>query len=36
MSLLDDDPDGFFLMVEGAKIDKACHANNLERAVCET
>ncbi len=36
LSLLDDDPDGFFLMVEGAKIDKACHANNLERAVCET
>jgi alkaline phosphatase len=36
LDLLDDDPDGFFLMVEGAKIDKACHGNHLERSVCET
>ncbi len=35
LDLLDDDPDGFFLMVEGAKIDKACHGHQLERAVFE-
>ncbi|HNY28834.1 MAG TPA: alkaline phosphatase [Candidatus Sumerlaeota bacterium] len=35
LDLLDDDPDGFFLMVEGAKVDKACHGNQIERAVCE-
>ncbi len=27
---------GFFLMIEGANIDKASHANHLERAVYET
>jgi alkaline phosphatase len=35
LDLLEDDPDGFFLMVEGAKIDKACHGNQIERAVYE-
>jgi alkaline phosphatase len=33
---LDPDPDGFFLMVEGARIDMASHGNDLERAVGET
>ncbi len=28
--------EGFFLMIEGANIDKASHANHLERAVYET
>lgn len=36
LDILDNDPDGFFLMVEGGKIDWACHANDLPRAVCET
>ncbi len=26
---------GFFLMVEGSKIDSACHANNLEEMIAE-
>ena len=30
IDLLDDDEDGFFLMVEGAHIDKNNHANNAE------
>jgi alkaline phosphatase len=29
LDLLDDDPDGFFLMVEGSRIDHAGHANDL-------
>jgi alkaline phosphatase len=29
-------PEGFFLMVEGGRIDSACHGNHLERAVHET
>lgn len=33
---LDQDPDGFFLLVEGGRIDHACHANDIERAVFET
>lgn len=28
LDYLDNSEEGFFLMVEGAKIDKACHANN--------
>ncbi len=36
LDALDNDPDGFFLMVEGGNIDHACHANNLRRAVHET
>jgi alkaline phosphatase len=36
LSILDNDPDGFFLMVEGGKIDKAGHDNILERNVFET
>ena len=35
LSILADDPDGFFLLIEGGLIDSACHANNLERAIAE-
>ncbi|MCP4448212.1 MAG: hypothetical protein GY811_23170 [Myxococcales bacterium] len=33
---LDMDPQGFFLMVEGGRIDHASHANNVSRAIGET
>jgi alkaline phosphatase len=36
LDILDNDPRGFFLMVEGGRIDHACHANDLPRAVLET
>ncbi len=36
LSRLDSDPDGFFLMVEGGRIDHAGHANNLSRNIGET
>ena len=36
LAILGKDPDGFFLMVEGGRIDHACHANDLERCVPET
>jgi alkaline phosphatase len=36
LEILDNDPDGFFLMVEGGLIDWACHSNDLPRAVWET
>ncbi len=32
---LDDDPDGYFLMVEGARIDHASHSNSEERVFDE-
>ncbi len=35
LDILDNDSDGFFLMVEGGKIDEACHSNDLPRAVRE-
>lgn len=35
LDLLDDDPDGFFLVVEGGLIDLGAHANNLPRTVAE-
>jgi len=35
LDILDADPDGFFLMVEGGRIDHACHGNNIERCVFE-
>ena len=35
LSFLAADPDGFFMMVEGALIDKASHINDLERALQE-
>jgi len=36
LNILDNDPDGFFLMVEGARIDHAGHANYIEENVHET
>jgi len=36
LQILGDHPSGFFLMVEGGRIDHACHANDLSRAVSET
>jgi alkaline phosphatase len=36
IEFLDNDPDGFFLMVEGGKIDHAGHANDTVRNVFET
>ncbi len=36
LMLLEDDPDGFFLMVEGARIDHAGHLNDLPRNIYET
>ena len=35
IDILDNDPDGFFMMVEGGRIDHACHDNDLPRAVHE-
>ncbi len=35
LAILDNDADGFFLMVEGGRIDHACHDNDLERMVHE-
>jgi alkaline phosphatase len=36
LRILGDHPGGFFLMVEGGRIDHACHANDISRAVSET
>ena len=36
LSILDNDPNGFFLMVEGARIDSAGHDNLIEFNVFET
>lgn len=36
LSILDNNPQGFFLMVEGGRIDHAAHAHDLERTVGET
>lgn len=36
LSILDNDPDGFFLMAEGGLIDHACHINDIQRAIFET
>jgi alkaline phosphatase len=36
LEVLDTDPDGFFLMVEGARIDHAGHSNDLPRNILET
>jgi len=36
LAILDNDPDGFFLMVEGGLIDWAAHDNNLNRDIFET
>lgn len=31
-----DNPDGFFMMVEGGKIDWACHANDARSTIADT
>jgi len=36
LDILDNDPDGFFLMVEGGRIDHAGHSNDLARNIGET
>lgn len=36
LAILDNDPDGFFLMVEGGRIDHASHSSDILRAVPET
>jgi alkaline phosphatase len=36
LAILDNDPDGFFLMVEGGRIDHAGHATNIQQNVFET
>ncbi len=36
LQTLEKDPDGFFLMVEGSRIDTAAHANDLPETVLET
>ena len=36
IDLLSPDPDGFFLMVEGGKIDHALHDSNIKRALVDT
>ena len=36
VAVLENDPEGFFLMVEGARIDHAGHANDLAAMVAET
>lgn len=36
IDLLAQDPDGFFLMVEGGKIDHALHDSNAKRALVDT
>jgi alkaline phosphatase len=35
LDLLEEDPDGFFLMVEGGLVDQACHALDIARATRE-
>jgi len=35
LDILDNDPDGFFLMIEGGLIDKAAHVNDIARTVDE-
>lgn len=36
LKLLEQDKDGFFLMVEGSKIDMSAHVNDLDETVHET
>jgi alkaline phosphatase len=35
LNVLDNDPDGFVLMIEGGAVDWACHANQLGRTIEE-
>jgi alkaline phosphatase len=36
IGILSQDPDGFFLMVEGGQIDWACHANDAANTITDT
>jgi alkaline phosphatase len=36
IDILSQDPEGFFLMVEGGQIDWACHANDAANAITDT
>lgn len=36
LEILNNDPDGFFLMIEGGRIDHAGHENHIERNIFET
>ena len=36
LNILDNDPDGFLLMVEGGRIDHAGHSNDIQRNIFET
>jgi alkaline phosphatase len=36
LKLLSADPDGFFVMIEGAHIDTAAHSNDIQRTIAET
>jgi alkaline phosphatase len=36
LDILEEDPEGFFLMVEGGRIDHAAHANDIRRTIHET
>lgn len=36
LAILEQDPDGFFLLVEGGRIDHAGHVNDIARNVAET
>jgi len=36
IAILSQDPDGFFLMVEGGQIDWACHTQDAENAIGDT
>ncbi len=35
LNILDNDPDGFFLVVEGELIDEASHSNDIQRTIYE-
>ena len=36
LNILDNDTDGFFLLVEGGRIDSAGHINDIQRNIFET
>ncbi len=36
IKILEKDPDGFFLMVEGGRIDHACHAHDVKGTIQDT
>jgi alkaline phosphatase len=36
LDILDNNPEGFFVMIEGGKIDEAGHANNRDNNILET